>query len=153
MGGNRRSFRTSRKTLRAAPIRVNGDGTPFRSYLYAADLAEWLFAILLRGVPARAYNVGSAEAVAILQLAERVACGSTIVQQFLAQSHTFVAYCYPVADYEFAYRIFVLVTETAGIKTRFRLHRLRRSLSSICARSLSVSKSGSYSPELIFSTR
>jgi len=62
-----------RDAMRGDVIHVNGDGTPKRSYMYAADLMIWLWTMLFRAPSLESFNVGSEQAVSILELAHIVA--------------------------------------------------------------------------------
>ena len=61
-----------RDGLHGGPIRILGDGATVRSYLYPADMAVWLLAILASGRSGESYNVGSAEAVTLSAAAQLV---------------------------------------------------------------------------------
>lgn len=61
-----------RRLLNKQDIEIKGNAQTVRSYMYASDLAVWLWAILFRGAHREAYNVGSDDAISILDLAARL---------------------------------------------------------------------------------
>jgi dTDP-glucose 4,6-dehydratase len=84
-----------RDAMKGEPIKVK-DGTPYRSYLYAADLAVWLWTILFKGVACHPYNVGSEQEITIESLAKSIASaeGGSVAGQPLSLSHSSHAYRY-----------------------------------------------------------
>jgi len=62
-----------RDALAGGPIRIQGDGTAVRSYLYTADLAVWLWTLALAPNASGPYNVGSEAPLTILETARLVA--------------------------------------------------------------------------------
>ncbi len=55
--------------LAGRPITIKGDGRPWRSYLYAGELAEWLWRLLLTAPDGTVCNVGGDRAVNLVGLA------------------------------------------------------------------------------------
>lgn len=72
--------------LAGHPIRIAGDGTPRRSYLHPIDMSTWLWAMLVRGQNARAYNVGSEDDVSIAELATCISAAAGGVDVEIAQT-------------------------------------------------------------------
>ena len=61
-----------RDGLHGGPIRILGDGETVRSYLYPADMAVWMLAILASGRSGESYNVGSPQEITLRAAAEMV---------------------------------------------------------------------------------
>jgi nucleoside-diphosphate-sugar epimerase len=57
-----------RDVLTGSEIRIHGDGSARRSYLYGSDAAWWTLAALVGGADGEVYNLGSAKAVSHLEL-------------------------------------------------------------------------------------
>jgi dTDP-glucose 4,6-dehydratase len=61
-----------RDVLTGGEIRIHGDGSARRSYLYGSDAAWWTLAALVKGVDGEVYNLGSAEPVTHLELVQLI---------------------------------------------------------------------------------
>lgn len=55
------------------PLVVQGNGQNKRSYLYASDMAVWLWRLLIDGKDGETYNVGSDDGYTILEIAHQIA--------------------------------------------------------------------------------
>ena len=53
-------------------IRIWGDGSTVRTYLYMTDVISWLFKILIQGETNKAYDVGGEEEITFWELARMV---------------------------------------------------------------------------------
>jgi nucleoside-diphosphate-sugar epimerase len=62
-----------RDALSGQDIRLHGDGTTRRSYLYGSDVAAWLLRILIEGADSTLYNLGGDTPAGHLEVAELVA--------------------------------------------------------------------------------
>jgi len=74
-----------RDVLADRPIVIQGDGTPYRSYLYTGDLVLWLLRILTAGSTGQSYNVGSDQPVSIRELAELTARAGGVEPQVIVK--------------------------------------------------------------------
>jgi dTDP-glucose 4,6-dehydratase len=72
-------------------IKVKGTGEPVRSYLYASDMAVWLWKILLNRQESRVFNVGSEEKIRLGDLAIKIAKLAKSGVEVLGQSSNGVA--------------------------------------------------------------
>jgi UDP-glucuronate decarboxylase len=105
-----------RDAIAGTPLHIKGDGTPRRSYLYAADLMIWLWTMLLHAPAGRAYNVGSEKSVSIAELA--AATASTLRPGLHVQIDQKAIPGAPVAQYVPST---LLAQQELGLRTRIPL--------------------------------
>ena len=88
-----------RDVLTGSDIRIHGDGSATRSYLYGSDAAWWTLAALARGTDGATYNVGSPQPVSHLALAQlicdRAASSSQVVLNTAPSNSIYVDELYP----------------------------------------------------------
>lgn len=75
-----------RDALSGNDIRIHGDGTTRRSYLYGSDAATWLLKMLIDGRDGEAYNLGGGEPVSHSEFARLVAANTAPTPQLVYKS-------------------------------------------------------------------
>ena len=123
-----------RDALNGGPIRIGGDGTPYRSYMYGTDLATWLWTLLVKGAEKTAYNVGSDDGRPLREIAARVAairgegCAVTIAKE-APPDHVPSRYV-PSVEKAKALGLSIQVDLDDTIRRTLRFHESRRGLES-----------------------
>lgn len=120
-----------RDGLARQDIVISGDGTPLRSFLYAADLVIWLMTILLSGQSGRPYNVGGKDAVSISDLAHTVGAAvgypeGVVIRQQAVPGVQPSAYLPDVSRAQCELGLDVLIDLPEAIKRTLVWHQLRR---------------------------
>ncbi len=75
-----------RDALSGNDIRLHGDGTTRRSYLYGSDVAAWLLKILIDGQDGEVYNLGGSRPVTHADVARLVSAQTTPMPQLVYKS-------------------------------------------------------------------
>jgi len=61
-----------RDGLLGGPIRILGNGSTIRTYLYGSDVASWILQMLTCGQNGETYNLGSSNAISLDELAQKI---------------------------------------------------------------------------------
>ena len=61
-----------RESSTGGPIRIMGDGSTVRSFMYASDFAFGVLSALVNGKPHEIYNIGSPQAIDLISLAKMI---------------------------------------------------------------------------------
>jgi dTDP-glucose 4,6-dehydratase len=75
-----------RDALSGQMIRLHGDGSTRRSYLYGSDAAAWLLRMLIDGADSAVYNLGGGTPISHAELAELVAQRTVPTPQIVLKS-------------------------------------------------------------------
>ena len=58
--------------FRGGPIRILGDHTSLRSYMYPSDMVNWLLTMLVKGNSGAVYNLGSDDEISLMEVANTI---------------------------------------------------------------------------------
>lgn len=88
-----------RDGILGGPIRILGNGSTVRSYLYGSDMSYWILKALVNGGVGENYNLGSSEAISLVDLAKKISSqinnSIEIVSKSSKESYTYLSRLVP----------------------------------------------------------